>query len=287
MFRMLSFFIKQGVATVSTICPPLEQTARGLPYVTQSPCLGSKCHTCLDVCPTAAIDVKDKEDHASVKLDLGACIACGLCTSVCPTDTIVENLSTKVARNRRSDLLLTNEESKEECSASDTETTSPEKDASTTASTSAKRSDKAHIALKRSVAIRVVSTGCSACDLEIGASSNPVFDVERFGVQIVASPRAADVLMVTGPVANGMQTAVLRCYEAMPDPRIVIAAGTCAISGGVHKDGYAHANGLDSILPVDVYIPGCPPHPWNLIHGLIAAREQAAGKPEFVQKNHV
>lgn len=259
MLKMLSYLLKQGIATSSTICPPLEETARGLPHVTSSPCMGEECNACAPICPTTAIEVKDGT-KPTVRLDLGACIACGLCTAVCPTETIVENLSTQVARSKRSDLILTNSD---EQPASKTKAEHPKPIAT---------------AFKRSIHARVVSTGCSACDLEIGASTNPVFDVERFGVQIVASPRAADVLMVTGPVAKGMQTAVIRCYEAMPDPKMVIAVGSCAISGGVHKGGYTEANGLDSILPVDVYIPGCPPHPWSVIHGIMTARDASKAR---------
>ncbi len=260
MLKLLSYLLKQGVTTSKTDCPPLEQTARGLPHVTSAPCLGEKCNACAPVCPTTAIEIKDSQvtEKPSVKLDLGACIACGLCTAVCPTETLVENLSTEVARTKRSDLILSNE----------------------TAAVDELPEHKVVPAIfKKSIHARVVSTGCSACDLEIGATTNPVFDIERFGVQIVASPRAADVLMVTGPVAKGMQTAVMRCYEAMPEPKMVIAVGSCAISGGVHKGGYCEANGLDSILPVDVYVPGCPPHPWSVIHGILTARGVAAKRP--------
>lgn len=284
MFRILTYLLKQGVATMDgAVCPPLEQTSRGLPHLTNAPCLGTECNACVNVCPTDAIEVGNNQNQPAVKLDLGACIACGMCTNVCTTETIVENLSTQVARKTRSELVLRNQDR----AGQTDETENKPGIESNSILTASKLSDRIRSAFKRSVAIRVVSTGCSACDLEIGASSNPVFDVERFGVQIVASPRAADILMVTGPVAKGMQTAVLRCYEAMPDPRIVIAAGTCAISGGVHKGGYSDANGLDSILPVDVYIPGCPPHPWSLIHGVITARGQSDNKPQFVGKNRL
>jgi Ni,Fe-hydrogenase III small subunit len=141
--------------------------------------------------------------------------------------------------------------------------------------------DKAHW-FSRSVAARVVSTGCSACDMELGAAGNPIFDIERFGVHIVASPRFADALIITGPVSKGMQEALVSCYGAMSSPRVVVALGTCAISGGVHKGGYAEANGVENILPVNVYIPGCPPHPWSIIHGMLLAmgKEHLAPAPK-------
>ena len=112
-----------------------------------------------------------------------------------------------------------------------------------------------------------------ASDLELAAASNPIFDMERFGIQIVASPRFADALLITGPVPKAMHEPLLSCYEAMADPKIVIACGTCAISGGVHKNGYAEADGASAVLPVDLFIPGCPPHPWQIIRGILAARK--------------
>jgi Ni,Fe-hydrogenase III small subunit len=123
----------------------------------------------------------------------------------------------------------------------------------------------------RSIHLREVATGDSAADLEVAATNNPIFDSSRFGIHFVASPRFADALVVTGPVPLAMQDPLLRCYEAMAEPRLVIAAGASAISGGVHRGGYAQANGVDSILPVDVYVPGSPPHPWYLLHGILLA----------------
>jgi Ni,Fe-hydrogenase III small subunit len=124
----------------------------------------------------------------------------------------------------------------------------------------------------RSLAIRVVSTGCSACDLEVSACSNAIFDMDRFGISVVASPRFADAMLVTGPVPKAMHAALKSAYEAMADPKIVIACGTCAISGGVHANGYAEANGVAAVLPVDVFVPGCPPHPAQIIQALLAAQ---------------
>jgi Ni,Fe-hydrogenase III small subunit/Pyruvate/2-oxoacid:ferredoxin oxidoreductase delta subunit len=260
MIRLLTYLLSQPRATVAAPpFPNFDPDHRGLPMVTDSPCAGSACNACAEACPTDAIFVKDESGSGKVTLDLGRCIGCGLCVELCPSETIVENASTSVAQRKREDLILSNEKK-------------PDYAASDQAQSGSKSADNM---FANSVHARVVSTGCSACDAEIGASGNPVFDIERFGIHIVASPRYADALMVTGPVSRGMQDPLIRCYEAMPDPRIVIAVGTCAISGGVHRDGYTRANGTDSILSVDVYIPGCPPHPWSIIHAVQLAQGKA------------
>lgn len=261
MLKLLSYLIRQRVATAKELLPPLDEACIGMPKLTEAPCLGGSCNVCAEVCPTDCITITGEADQAELTLDRGACIACGLCIESCPTGTIARDLSTAVARRRREDLVLS---------------TQP---AAQPASPLAKRAMPE--IFKKSLAVRVVSTGCSACDLEIGAAGNPIFDMERFGVSIVASPRAADALVVTGPVGKGMQSALLSCYEAMAEPRLVVAAGTCSISGGVHKGGYTEANGVDSVLPVDVYIPGCPPHPWSIIHGLMLAMDPGS-KPRDV-----
>jgi Ni,Fe-hydrogenase III small subunit len=105
--------------------------------------------------------------------------------------------------------------------------------------------------------------------MELVASDNPIFDGSRFGIHTVASPRFADALVVTGPVAHGMRDPLLRCYEAMASPRLVVAVGTSAISGGLYAGGYASASGVDAVLPVDAYAPGNPPHPWTILHALM------------------
>jgi len=122
-----------------------------------------------------------------------------------------------------------------------------------------------------SLAIRAVDAGsCNACELEIHALNNPYHDIERFGVHFVASPRHADVLLVTGPVSRHMQTALIRTFEAMPAPRFVIAAGTCACTGGEFGVSYASCGAVGNVLPVDVEIPGCPPAPIHLLQGILA-----------------
>jgi Ni,Fe-hydrogenase III small subunit len=134
-------------------------------------------------------------------------------------------------------------------------------------------------AFGRSLAIREVDSGsCNACEVEVNALTNPIFDIERFGLHIVASPRHADALLVTGPVARNMEHALMQTYLATPDHKIVIATGACACSGGIFKDCYATTNGLDKLLPVDVYIPGCPPRPQAIIQGLMVALDKMKEK---------
>lgn len=265
MLKLLTYLINQGITTAKTLCPDLPEGVRGLPMLTDTPCQ-SGCSACVDICPTSAISVFKIEDTGQVRLDLGACIGCGYCVDVCPTGTIKNNPTTRVAVRTRQELVLTTGG----IAPQDKQEHKQDAKKSMHVVPPADILNRAHW-FKHSVAARVVSTGCSACDMELGASGNPIFDIERFGVHIVASPRFADALIVTGPASKGMQEALKSCYEAMPSPRIVIALGTCAISGGVHKGGYADANGADQILPVNIYIPGCPPHPWSIIHGILLA----------------
>ncbi len=123
-----------------------------------------------------------------------------------------------------------------------------------------------------SLAIRAVDAGsCNGCELEIHALNNPYYDIERFGVHFVASPRHADALLVTGPVSRHMEAALRRTWEATPEPRIVIAAGDCACNGGEFGVSYASCGAVENVLPVDVRIPGCPPAPMALLQGILAA----------------
>lgn len=241
MLRLLNHIFKTGCKSQNDLYPDLPAYAQGFPSFDEKVECKGGCDECIDICPTNAIE----SNNSSIKLDLGACINCGLCIESCSSGLLQNSLNTKTARASREQLVLPQQEIEQERT-------------------------QAGI-FKKSLAVRVVSTGCSACDLEIGAAFNPIFDAARFGVSFVASPRTADALLVTGPCPKGMQEALLRTYEAMPGPKLVIACGSCAISGGLHKNGYAQANGLESLLKVDVYIPGCPPHPWSIIHGLQTA----------------
>ncbi|MGH6678004.1 MAG: NADH-quinone oxidoreductase subunit B family protein [Bradyrhizobium sp.] len=133
--------------------------------------------------------------------------------------------------------------------------------------------------LGRSLAIRAVDAGsCNACELEIHALANAFYDLERFGLRFVASPRHADVLTVTGPMTRNMREAVLRAYNAMPDPKWVVAIGGCAADGGIFKGSYACMGGVAQAVPVDLHIPGCPPSPTALLKGLLALLQRVGGK---------
>lgn len=124
----------------------------------------------------------------------------------------------------------------------------------------------------RSLHIREVDAGsCNACEIEISALNNPIYDIERFGISFVASPRHADMLLVTGPVSRNMEIPLLRTYNATPEPKLVVAVGSCAFDGGIFGDTYATTGGVAKVIPVDAYIPGCPPRPQALIYGLLTA----------------
>jgi Ni,Fe-hydrogenase III small subunit len=130
--------------------------------------------------------------------------------------------------------------------------------------------------LGRSLAIREVDAGsCNGCELEIHALNNAFYDLERFGIRFVASPRHADVLLVTGPVAKNMQEALQRTYDATPQPRWVVAVGDCAADGGMFAGSYACVGGVSQVVPVDLHIRGCPPRPIDLLAGLLALLENA------------
>src|SRR5215203_535299 len=132
----------------------------------------------------------------------------------------------------------------------------------------------------RSISIREVDAGsCNGCELEIHALNNAVYDVERFGIKFVASPRHADVLLVTGPVTHNMKVALERTYAATPNPKWVVAVGDCAAGCGVFEGSYAVVGAVDKVIPVDLHIRGCPPRPIDLLQGLIALLDRATAKP--------
>jgi len=152
----------------------------------------------------------------------------------------------------------------------------PSPDDATLAELAAKLDRAARRRLGRSLAIREVDAGsCNACELEIHALNNAFYDLERFGLRFVASPRHADVLLVTGPVTKNMREALERTYAATPDPKWVVAVGNCAVDGGIFAGSYAVSGGVDNVVPVDLHIRGCPPTPTDLLKGLLALLEPA------------
>jgi Ni,Fe-hydrogenase III small subunit len=131
----------------------------------------------------------------------------------------------------------------------------------------------------RSLHIREVDAGsCNGCEVEVNALSNPIYDIERFGFHLVASPRHADMLLVTGPVTRNMELALLKTYNATPEPKLVAAMGSCACNGGIFGNTYASGGGVDRFIPVDVYIPGCPPRPQAVIFGIMVAIDKLEQK---------
>ncbi len=261
MIQTLFHLLRTGSATQYEMFPELPAYSRGLPRLTGAPCkAGEGCNACAGACPTEAISITPEPDGGRVSLDLGLCIACGGCTAVCPSGTILEDRRTRVAVRQREELVLTNRPPE-----------APSMPATTAEATTRSRDSLSTTPFRRSIHIREVSTGDNASDLEVAAANNPIFDASRFGIHFVASPRFADALVVTGPVARAMQEPLRRCYDAMAEPRLVIAVGASAISGGLHRGGYAKANGVDSLVPITVYVPGQPPHPWYILHGILLA----------------
>lgn len=267
MIKTLYHLLRLGSATRPGMFPDLRSYTRGLPTVTSQACHG--CRACESACPTQAVQVKSggaapvdaQPANAAlctgveVTIDLGRCLACGECVAACPTGTIQKRLDTRVAVRKREHLIARASASVEKPVDGEAPPTGGPGDTP----------------FRASIHLREVSTGDNATDLEVGASGNPIYDSSRFGVHVVASPRHADALIVTGPVALAMQEPLRRCYHAMAEPRLVIAAGASAISGCPWDHGYAGANGVDAILPVTTYVPGNPPHPWYVLHGILLA----------------
>lgn len=135
---------------------------------------------------------------------------------------------------------------------------------------------KIHAVFERALAIRHVDAGsCNGCELEILALNNPYYNLEGLGIRFVASPRHADMLLVTGPVSRNMQEALRQTYDAMPEPRWVVAVGSCGVDGGIFGCSYASAGGVDAVIPIDARVPGCPPQPEAILQGILAALTHA------------
>lgn len=245
---------------------PAPPGFRGKPIWDEEKC--NRCGVCAGLCPTGAVTAEkasggkivplcdapetgrgSMEAHGVVEmpqLRLEKCIFCGLCEEKCPAGAVILTGEYELAMVKQAEGDL---------------------------------KEKVRRIFGRSVHVRHLDTGsCNACDWEMVALTGPVYDVQRLGFDFVASPRHADMLMVTGPVTRNLEIAALKTFAAAPDPKLVVAVGACASSGGICAPGYAHHSGADNVLPVDVYIPGCPPRPQALIHGLMLAVEKMADR---------
>jgi Ni,Fe-hydrogenase III small subunit/ferredoxin len=229
----------------------------GMPRYNPAQCT-EECRSCADVCPTKAITMRPMGSGSDgavglLEVDYGRCVVCQLCTEACPTGAMAPSSDWAFGARRREDLIW-----QPSASASPSET-----------------GDRRR-GFRRSLHVRHVDAGsCNGCESELQGLNNPFYNLHRLGIFFTASPRFADLLMVTGPVTYAMLNPLRATYEAMPEPRWVMAVGTCAVSGGVAEGGYSCGHGLEGVLPVDLYLPGCPPNPAAIIQALMMFLDRA------------
>ncbi len=244
MFKVISNRLEQGYRT--TTYPKesiqLHSSFRGLPEINRQ-CDPAIISQCADLCPQEAILAAEK------KIDLGRCTFCGECAQVANGAFVRFSQNFEMGTAHRDDLM----------------TNGSLPDLAAHAKTHFKK------LFGRSLQLRQVSAGgCNACEADTNVLNTPFFDLSRFGIDFVASPRHADGIHVTGPITVNMKTALLATYAAIPAPKVVIASGCCPISGGPFHGSSEIVGDLNSLLPVDLYIPGCPPHPLTTLHALLA-----------------
>lgn len=246
MIHILLSRLRQGHRTLPypKELPQLPERFRGLPSVNAKIC-PEECRVCANVCPTEAIDI----DSTGPRIDLGRCLFCVECTEACPKGAIHYTKDHRLTTRERDDLLLPAGEELRLAKALDAELMR---------------------VIGRSLKLRVVSAGgCNGCEVDVNVLGTLAWDLGRFGIQYVASPRHADGILLCGPVTTHMELAVRKTYDAIADPKIVIAVGACAISGGPFFRQAEQLGGASSVLPVDLFIPGCPPHPLTILDGML------------------
>jgi formate hydrogenlyase subunit 7 len=246
MLNILRARFRQGHRTVKYPAgPPPQLPARFLGRPTLDTALCSRnCAACEGACPTGAVTARD----GVLRLDTGRCLFCGACQSTCPSGAIRFTPDHRLAAARREDMVLTGAE----------------------ASPPEARHEGARALCGRSLKLRQVSAGgCNACEADTNVLSTVGWDLGRLGIQFVASPRHADAILVTGPVTANMELALKKTYEATPAPKFIIALGACAISGGLFREHAEVRQGAADVVPVDLFIPGCPPHPLTILDGLL------------------
>ncbi len=243
MLKVIKNRLEQGNKTSKYPKEPINlyKRFRGLPKVDKT-CGTELVKRCADACPQDAIDV------ALARIDLGKCVFCGLCETVSEGKFVSFSQNFEMGVANRDDLFTSG-------------------DLPALAEHSKQHFKKL---FGRSLQLRQISAaGCNGCEADTNVLNTPFFDLSRFGIQFVASPRHADGIHVTGPISENMRAATLSTYEAVPAPKVVIASGACAISGGPFYGSDDVIGDLNSLIPVDLYIPGCPPHPLTTLHALL------------------
>ena len=259
--------LRTGVVTIRYPKDPAHppERFRGAPLVRPGSSLSQLPPA--SVCPSGAITAPAGQSRYAI--DVGRCIFCGRCAESSLDGAIELGRQVELASRQRERLVI---EVESDPSGLAVSLPAPPPGAAV--------AQQIQRTLGRSLALRHLDSGsCNACDWELTALLNPVYDVRRLGIDFVASPRHADGVIVTGPVTRNLEVAVRRTYEAVPEPRIVIAVGACATSGGIVGRSYASAGGVAEVLPVDVFIPGCPPRPEAIIFGILLAVGRAAERP--------
>ncbi|MDP4266016.1 MAG: NADH:ubiquinone oxidoreductase [Bacteroidota bacterium] len=246
MIDVLKILKNQGYQTINDVIgAKLHEKFRGLPVIKNIECK-EECTKCMDACGTGAINLKP------LTIDLGKCTFCPECEYICKIKKIDFTNNFNTYSNDRDALIIN------------------EKNQTDSLIIEEKIRKEIRSVLGRSLKLRQVSAGgCGGCELELNATGNVNFDISRFGIDFVASPRHADGLLITGPITKNMSKALEITFNAIPEPKIIILCGACSISGGIFDGSNAIDRKFTKNVRVDLYLPGCPPHPLTIINGIL------------------